>query len=80
MKAEYAKLEMELAAYGACDPVKIEEKRRAIVLAKEAAVRWTGKYEVASCPLPPYSSIRTQITISSCFRTSRVRTAPRWRM
>ncbi|PIL23723.1 hypothetical protein GSI_13473 [Ganoderma sinense ZZ0214-1] len=42
LKAEYAKVETELAAYGACDPVKIEEKRRAIVLAKEAAARWTG--------------------------------------
>lgn len=43
LKAEYENVETELAAYGACDPVKMEEKRRAIVLAKEAAVRWTGK-------------------------------------
>lgn len=35
-------LEKELEAYGACDPVKVEEKKRAIMLAHEAAVRWTG--------------------------------------
>lgn len=37
-------LEKELEAYGACDPVKVEEKKRAITLAHEAAVRWTGQY------------------------------------
>ena len=37
-----AELEKELAQYGSCDPAKIDEKRRAVVLAKEAAVRWTG--------------------------------------
>lgn len=42
LKKEHAELETELAAYGACDPAKIEEKR-AVVLAKEAAVRWTGE-------------------------------------
>ena len=42
MKKEYASLESELAAYGACDPVKLEEKKRAVILAKEAAARWTG--------------------------------------
>ncbi|KAI0355661.1 meiotic nuclear division protein 1 [Trametes cingulata] len=42
LKKEHAQLEAELAAYGACDPAKVEEKRRAVVLAKEAAVRWTG--------------------------------------
>lgn len=46
LETEYAKVETELAAYGACDPVKIEEKRRAIVLAKEAAMRWTDNYLV----------------------------------
>ena len=35
-------LEKELAQYGLCDPAKVEEKKRAVVLAKEAAVRWTG--------------------------------------
>lgn len=29
--------------YGACDPIRVEEKKRAVVLAKEAAVRWTGE-------------------------------------
>ncbi|KAH9847132.1 meiotic nuclear division protein 1 [Lenzites betulinus] len=42
LKKERAQLETELATYGACDPAKVEEKKRAIVLAKEAAVRWTG--------------------------------------
>ncbi|OJT09324.1 Meiotic nuclear division protein 1 -like protein [Trametes pubescens] len=44
LKKEHAQLEKELAAYGACDPAKVEEKRRAVVLAKEAAVRWTDNY------------------------------------
>lgn len=35
-------MEGELQNYGACDPVKIQEKKRAVVLAKEAAIRWTG--------------------------------------
>ncbi|KAH9895153.1 meiotic nuclear division protein 1 [Cubamyces lactineus] len=46
LKKECARLEKELAAYGACDPVKVEEKRRAVILAKEAAVRWTDNYLV----------------------------------
>ncbi|CDO75687.1 hypothetical protein BN946_scf184941.g40 [Trametes cinnabarina] len=44
LKKEHAKLESELAAYGACDPAKVEEKRRAVVLAREAALRWTDNY------------------------------------
>ncbi|KAI9572054.1 meiotic nuclear division protein 1 [Boletus coccyginus] len=39
-------LEKELEAYGACDPVKVEEKKRAITLAHEAAVRWTDNYSI----------------------------------
>ena len=49
LKKEYVKLEGELAAYGACDPIKLEEKKRAVVLAKEAAVRWTGEYSQREC-------------------------------
>ncbi|CDO75413.1 hypothetical protein BN946_scf184855.g16 [Trametes cinnabarina] len=41
---EHAKLENELAAYSAYDPAKVEEKRRAVMLAREAAVRWTDNY------------------------------------
>ncbi|KAG5651167.1 hypothetical protein H0H81_009631 [Sphagnurus paluster] len=37
-------LENELSAYGDCDPAKIEEKKRAVFLAKEAALRWTDNY------------------------------------
>lgn len=32
LKKEHVELETELAAYGACDPAKIEEKKRAVVL------------------------------------------------
>ena len=35
-------LQAELEAYGACDPVKVDEKRRAVMLAREAALRHTG--------------------------------------
>jgi len=45
-KKELSKLELELRAYGACDPVKVEEKKRASVLAKEAAIRWTDNYSM----------------------------------
>ncbi|THH21318.1 hypothetical protein EW146_g189 [Bondarzewia mesenterica] len=44
LKQKIAELEKELQAYGACDPVKVEEKKRAVTLAKEAAVRWTDNY------------------------------------
>ncbi|KAF5386142.1 hypothetical protein D9615_002543 [Tricholomella constricta] len=37
-------LEKELTAYGDCDPVKVEETKRAVFLAKEAALRWTDNY------------------------------------
>jgi hypothetical protein len=43
LKKQVCKLDEELNAYGACDPVKLEETRRAITLAKEAALRWTGE-------------------------------------
>ncbi|OCH95089.1 meiotic nuclear division protein 1 [Obba rivulosa] len=43
-KTQLAELETELAAYGACDPAKVEEKKRAIILAHEASVRWTDNY------------------------------------
>jgi len=39
-------LQAELEAYGACDPVKVEEKRRAVVLAREAALRHTDNYSI----------------------------------
>ena len=35
-------MEEELQNYGACDPIEIQEKKWAVVLAKEAAIRWTG--------------------------------------
>ncbi|KAJ3557261.1 hypothetical protein NM688_g1566 [Phlebia brevispora] len=45
-KQELDNLEKELAQYGACDPAKIEEKRRAVIVAKEAAIRWTDNYSI----------------------------------
>lgn len=42
-KQELDTLRKELTQYGACDPAKIEEKKRAVILAKEAAIRWTGE-------------------------------------
>ncbi|KIK67428.1 hypothetical protein GYMLUDRAFT_69613 [Collybiopsis luxurians FD-317 M1] len=44
LKKELASLDDELLAYGACDPTKIEETKRAITLGKEAAIRWTENY------------------------------------
>lgn len=43
VKKQIADLQTELNAYGACDPAKVDEKKRAVTLAKEAAFRWTGK-------------------------------------
>jgi hypothetical protein len=42
-RSTLTELQDELEAYGACDPVKVEGKRRAIVLAREAALRHTSK-------------------------------------
>lgn len=43
LQAELSKLQAELNAYGQCNPEQAEIKRRAIVLAREAALRWTGE-------------------------------------
>ncbi|KAJ8597500.1 meiotic nuclear division protein 1 [Rhizopogon salebrosus TDB-379] len=45
-KKQLAVLQEEIDAYGACDPVKVEEKKRAATLAHEAAVRWTDNYSI----------------------------------
>lgn len=45
-RQELSELEKELAQYGLCDPAKVDEKKRAVVLAKEAAIRWTDNYAV----------------------------------
>jgi hypothetical protein len=49
-RSTLTELQAELEAYGACDPVKVEEKRRAVVLAREAALRHTGKKDNATRP------------------------------
>ncbi|KAF8345822.1 meiotic nuclear division protein 1 [Amanita rubescens] len=43
-KKELEALEKELAAYGDCDPAMFTQTKRAGLLAKEAAVRWTDNY------------------------------------
>ncbi|KAH6913826.1 meiotic nuclear division protein 1 [Coprinopsis sp. MPI-PUGE-AT-0042] len=44
LKKQHGKLQDELAAYGNSDPVKVEQLKRAVVLGKEAALRWTDNY------------------------------------
>ncbi|KIJ26940.1 hypothetical protein M422DRAFT_271902 [Sphaerobolus stellatus SS14] len=46
MKSEISQLQKELSEYGACDPVQVEAKRRAVMLAHEAAVRWTDNFSI----------------------------------
>ncbi|KAJ3477637.1 hypothetical protein NLI96_g10325 [Meripilus lineatus] len=43
-KSELVELEKELLQYGACDPLVLEDKKRALILAKEAVARWTDNY------------------------------------
>ncbi|KIM78892.1 hypothetical protein PILCRDRAFT_578984 [Piloderma croceum F 1598] len=45
-KQEHSMLEKELGAYGACDPARVDEKKRGGVLAHEAAIRWTDNYSM----------------------------------
>ncbi|KAH7914120.1 Mnd1 family-domain-containing protein [Hygrophoropsis aurantiaca] len=45
-KKELTALEEELEAYNACDPTKMEEKKRAVTIAHEAAIRWTDNYSI----------------------------------
>ncbi|CAE6441303.1 unnamed protein product [Rhizoctonia solani] len=45
-RATLSELESEMAQYGLADPVVLERKRRAVVLAREAACRWTDNYSV----------------------------------
>ncbi|EAU91651.2 hypothetical protein CC1G_09333 [Coprinopsis cinerea okayama7 len=44
LKKQHIALQDELAAYGNSDPVKVEQLKRAVFLAKEAALRWTDNY------------------------------------
>ncbi|KAL5631920.1 hypothetical protein ACGC1H_000071 [Rhizoctonia solani] len=45
-RATLIELEAEMAQYGLADPVVLERKQRAVVLAREAACRWTDNYSV----------------------------------
>lgn len=47
-------LRAELAAYGKCDPEHLAQQARANFLAKEAALRWTGKWLVLKTVFSPY--------------------------
>ncbi|KAJ2916761.1 hypothetical protein MD484_g3634, partial [Candolleomyces efflorescens] len=44
LKKQHAALQNELSAYGNSDPVKVEQLKRALFLAKEASLRWTDNY------------------------------------
>ncbi|TRM69815.1 meiotic nuclear division protein 1 [Schizophyllum amplum] len=44
LKQQQSSLQTELSAYGTCDPIKVEETKRAVTLAREAAIRWTDNY------------------------------------
>ncbi|KAJ7096322.1 meiotic nuclear division protein 1 [Mycena epipterygia] len=46
LKKTHVALLNELGAYGACDPAKVQETRRGVTLAKEAAIRWTDNYSM----------------------------------
>ena len=43
LKRQHAALQDELSAYGNSDPIKVEQLKRAVFLAKEASLRWTGR-------------------------------------
>ena len=46
-------LQGELEAYDACDPIRVlKEKRRAVILARGAALRHTGSWRAYHLPLP----------------------------
>ncbi|KAF8912516.1 meiotic nuclear division protein 1 [Mucidula mucida] len=47
LNKELVHLDNEWTAYSACDPVKLDETKRGIVLAKEAAIRWTENFCIA---------------------------------
>ena len=64
---ELEKLEGELAQYGACDPVKVDEKKRAVTLAKEAAVRWTGEPVISSFHSCSFSAL-LEVGLTLCGR------------
>jgi len=42
LREELVQLTRELESYGDADPVKFEETKRSVILAKEATLRWTG--------------------------------------
>ncbi|KAF8530475.1 meiotic nuclear division protein 1 [Hysterangium stoloniferum] len=45
-KNDISEFQGELAQYDACDPVQVEAKKRAVILAHEAAVRWTDNFAI----------------------------------
>ncbi|TFL04818.1 meiotic nuclear division protein 1 [Pterulicium gracile] len=58
-KESLAKLDQELRNYAACDPAKVAEKRAAVELAREAAIRWTDNFGIA------FSHLLKQMNVSS---------------
>lgn len=50
----------ELRTYGACDPIKVEAKKRGVALAHEAAVRWTDNYSILLAHFTRQSGVDAQ--------------------
>ena len=72
-------MDNELAAYGACDPVKLEETRRGITLAKEATIRWTGQScqavtrRATNIGIDNFSIVMPYLLRQTCIEASEVR-------
>jgi hypothetical protein len=52
LRRELDTQEAELNAYGDSNPAKVDELKRAVFLAKEAALRWTGSFRAHPCSDP----------------------------
>ena len=79
LKKELVDLETELEAYGDSNPAKIEEAKRAVFLAKEAAYRWTGtksnltNVDMAKPRLDNYGVLLGHFTRQNCVSVQDVR-------
>ncbi|KAL1664727.1 Mnd1 family-domain-containing protein [Schizophyllum commune] len=70
LKQHQATLQTELSAYGTCDPIKVEEMKRAVTLAQEAAIRWTGESANAFTIAPSRTALTTFLSLPSCWMRS----------
>ncbi|KAL1751409.1 Mnd1 family-domain-containing protein [Schizophyllum commune] len=65
LKQHQATLQIELSAYGTCDPIKIEEMKRAVTLAQEAAIRWTGESAIVFTLAHSWAALTTFLSSPS---------------